>query len=242
MAPKFSIIIPAYNEEKTVARAIRETAAVFDPLKEEYEIIVVDDGSADRTAEEAEKLVSEHPSLALVAHETNRGKGEAVRTGVNAAAGEYAVFIDADLATHPSEIMAFLPRLGANKILIGSRTAAGAVISRTQPAYRVWGGRFINLLVRKIVGLPFRDTQCGFKMFDLAAGKKIFAEMPDSRWLFDIDLLARAVLSGCEIVELPVRWTDGATSRLKLFDVVKELPRLWRIRRLVKQAKKDQTE
>jgi len=240
MAIKYSVIIPAYNEEETVARAIRETAAVFNPLKETYEIIVVNDGSTDATAETAEALRSEYPFLKIEHHEENRGKGEAVRTGVNAAAGEYVVFVDADLATHPSEVKAFLPYIGRDKIVIGSRTADGAIVSTAEPLYRIVGGRFINFLVRKIVGLPCRDTQCGFKMFDRETGKKIFSEMSTSRWLFDVDLIVRARAAGNEIVEVPVRWNHGAKSRVKIMAVLLELPHLLRMRQLVKRAEKDQ--
>jgi glycosyltransferase involved in cell wall biosynthesis len=240
MAFKYSIVIPAFNEEKTVAKAIRETVAIFGSIKEEYEIIVVDDGSKDATVKVTEELAREYPFLKIIKHEVNRGKGEAVRTGINAATGEYVLFVDADLATHPEEAKAFLPKLGKNKIIIGSRTTSGAVIGSPQPFYRIWGGRFINFLVRKIVGLPYRDTQCGFKMFNREVGQKIFSEMVFSRWLFDVELLARAQADGYEIVEVPVRWNHGATSRVKFGEVLKELPRLSHLRRLLKKAKMGQ--
>jgi dolichyl-phosphate beta-glucosyltransferase len=239
MAFKYSIVIPAFNEEKTIAKAIRETVAIFGSLKEEYEIIVVDDGSKDATVKAAEDLAAGYPFLKIIKHEVNRGKGEAVRTGINAATGEYVLFVDADLATHPAEARSFLPQLGKNRILIGSRTATGAVISAPQPFYRIWGGRFINFLVRKIVGLPYRDTQCGFKMFNREVGQKLFSEMTFSRWLFDVELIARALADGFEIVEVPVRWNHGENSRVKFGEVLKELPRLSHLRRLLKRAKKN---
>jgi glycosyltransferase involved in cell wall biosynthesis len=239
MENAFSIVVPAYNEEATIERAVRETAAVFRNFGRPFEIIVVDDGSADATAEISERLASELDYLKLLRHEINRGKGEAVRTGVLNATGEYILFADADLATHPSEAAAFLSHLGKNKVVIGSRTVDGTEIGRSQPRHRVWYGKAFNFIVRKFVGLPHRDTQCGFKIFDAETGKRVFGEIaPGARWVFDVELLARARAAGCEIIEMPVRWNHGKVSRIRFWEVLKEMPRLWGLRKIVKQAER----
>jgi dolichyl-phosphate beta-glucosyltransferase len=237
MENAYSVILPAYNEAPTIERAVRETADVFRGFGRPFEIIVVDDGSSDKTAEIVERLVREVDCLKLLRHETNRGKGEAVRTGVMNAAGEYILFADADLATHPSEAAAFLSHLGKKKVVIGSRSADGTEISRAQPCLRILYGKIFNFLVRKVVGLQLSDTQCGFKIFDAETGKRIFNEMqPGARWLFDVDLIARARALGCEIVEMPIRWNHGAVSRIRFWDVVKEMPRLWRLRKIMRRV------
>jgi len=236
MEKNFSIIVPAYNEEATIERAVREATAVFCGFGKPFEIIVVDDGSDDATAKITERLAAEIDNLRLLRHENNRGKGEAVRTGVMDASGEYILFFDADLSTHPSEAAAFLPHLEKNKVLIGSRTAAGAEIGQEQPWYRVRYGKFFNYLVRKIVGLPHHDTQCGFKIFGAEIGKRVFGAMPPGAgWLFDVELIVCATAAGCEIVELPIRWNHGEVSRIRFLEVLKEMPRLWRLRKIMKK-------
>lgn len=231
MALRYSVIIPAYNEEKALGRAVRETAAVFDPLKEEYEIVVVNDGSTDATASVAGSLSDACPFLKIHHHETNRGKGEAVRTGVAQAAGEYLLFLDADLATHPSEALNFMKAIRDADIVIGSRQAAGAVIAVRQPWYRILAGKFINFFVRAYLKLNHRDTQCGFKMFRAEAAKRIFSEIGSSRWVFDVEVLLRAEAAGYRVAELPVTWTNGARTRVKIGEVLADLRYLLRLKK-----------
>jgi dolichyl-phosphate beta-glucosyltransferase len=231
----YSIILPAYNEESTVERAIRETAAVFDQLTKTYEIIVVDDGSTDTTARVVNSVGAERSTVRLVQHGSNRGKGEAVRTGVINAHGDFLLFLDCDLATHPREARAFIDKMGENDIVIGSRRVAGAVIARPQPWHRSLSGRSINLFVRHFLKLPHYDTQCGFKMFRSASAKSIFKDIGSSRWTFDIEILLRARDAGYKVVELPVTWTNGPVSRVKANEVLFDL---WYLVKLKNQLNK----
>lgn len=228
----YSVVIPAYNEEKTIAKAVRETRRVFRLYRKPFEIIVVDDGSRDATREIVSDLKARIPELALVRHRTNLGKGAAVRTGSLAARGEHILFLDADLATHPSEFTKFRPHLAEHDILIGSRRVAGAEISVRQPIYRHWLGRIFNLVVRRYLDLPYRDTQCGFKVVSRPA-KALFILQRSGGWAFDVELLKRAQERSLRIKELPVTWNHGHETRVRLGHVWKILQDLRRI----KQAK-----
>src|SRR5512133_3861466 len=157
----YSIIFPAYNEAENIELALRETTAVFDALGMPYEIIVVDDGSTDATASMVTALSAALPAVKLLRHEGNCGKGTAVRTGVTNAQGDLLLFLDCDLATHPREVPAFINKMGECDIAIGSRRHANSVIVKSQAWYRVTYGRLINFFIRRLLGLPHRDTQCG---------------------------------------------------------------------------------
>jgi len=219
----YSVILPAYNEATTIERAVRETVAVFDPLKKEYEIIVVDDGSRDNTAAIVASLVVEFPAVRLLQHAANSGKGTAVRTGVMNAQGENILFLDCDLATHPREAPAFIAKMGESDIVIGSRRVPGAIIAKAQPWHRSLSGRLINFFVRHFLKLPHHDTQCGFKMFRTNAARELFKEPGQTRWTFDVEVLLRAYAAGYRVSELPVTWTNGATSRVKTSEVLSDL-------------------
>jgi len=232
----YSVILPAYNEATTIERAIRETAAVFDPLKKEYEIIVVDDGSDDATAAIAAALAAEFPAVRLLQHAANSGKGAAVRTGVMNAQGELLLFLDCDLATHPREAPAFIAKMGESDIVIGSRRVAGAVIAKAQPWYRSLSGRAINLFVRHFLKLPHHDTQCGFKMFRLEVAQDIFKNTGPSRWTFDVEALLRAKAAGYRVGELPVTWTNGEITRVKIGEVLSDLWYLFKLKGRLKKS------
>jgi dolichyl-phosphate beta-glucosyltransferase len=164
--------------------------------------------------------------LKLIRHPINQGKGAAVRSGIQAATGDFFLFLDADLATHPSEFEKFLPVLQQADIVIGSRTARGSVIARQQPVYRVLLGKIFNrLVVRWYLGLPFFDTQCGFKVFQRKA-KPLFDDLTSRGWAFDVELLLRARQAGLRIAEVPVEWRHGRESRVRLRDVFQILGEL----------------
>jgi dolichyl-phosphate beta-glucosyltransferase len=231
----YSIIIPAYNEEHSVARAIREIRDVFNALDQSFEIIVVDDGSQDQTATVVRELMRDETPLRLVQHPTNIGKGAAVKTGVTNAQGELLFFLDCDLATHPNEAPAFISALHANTadLVIGSRRVAGTQILVSQPRHRVLLGQLFNTLMRAHLRLPYTDTQCGFKLFTRRAAQIIFQDLQTNGWTFDVELLLRARKAGLRIIEMPVTWRDGKESRLGLRDTWKILKELHRLRGLV---------
>ncbi len=223
MSLAYSVIIPAYNEADSIGRALRETAAVFASLGKPFEIIAVDDGSADGTAAAIETAARELSCVNLIRHGENRGKGEAVRTGVVNTSGDIVLFLDADLATHPSEAPKFIAALDDAEIAIGSRRAEGAVIVQSQPWHRIAYGRAINFLIRHFLKLPHNDTQCGFKMFKGGIAREIFSQIGSTRWTFDVEILVRARAKGYRIAEVPVRWTDGRSSRVKMREVLSDL-------------------
>ncbi len=235
MSVAYSLIFPAYNEADNLEKAVRETAAVFNPLPGEYEILIVDDGSTDATAGVGERLARESASVRLLRHAGNRGKGRAVQTGVAAAAGEKIFFLDCDLATHPREALAFLAAAEEADVVIASRRVAGAAIKKAQRWYRSFFGRVINLVVRLFFKLPQHDTQCGFKMFKAASAKTIFRDLGPTRWLFDVEILMRAQNAGYTVKELPVAWTNGAGSRVRIRHVLSDFNYLWKLRRSLKK-------
>lgn len=226
MLRDYSIIIPAYNEEKSVARAVKETAAFFQTLDGSFEILVVDDGSKDKTAD----IVRKQNIARLLAHKKNRGKGAAIKTGVSEAEGDILLFLDADLSTHPSAFKSMLPLLKHQDIVIGSRKVRGAKIGTSQPWYRIWAGKLFNLLiVRWYLGLPFEDTQCGFKAFKKKT-RPLFKNMRSRGWVFDVELLYEAQKRGFTVAECPVEWHHGRESRVRLSDIWNILSEVWRIR------------
>lgn len=221
----FSIIIPAFNEARTIEKAVRETVRIFDTIGSSYEIIVVDDGSSDATTSITKNLSKELSCLRLIEHKTNKGKGAAVKTGILAAKGTWALFLDADLATHPSQFRKFLPFLKTHEVIIGSRRLVGARIAEKQPFYRVWAGRAFNQFIRRYLDIRFEDTQCGFKAFHRQTFP-IFKTLRATGWTFDVELLLRAQEEGFAIQEIPVTWRHGRESRVHLSDIWKILREL----------------
>ncbi len=231
--PFLSVVIPAYNEEKrlgpTLAR-IKEYLAAQDYSSE---IIVVDNASKDRTIEVARAGGAE------VIEEPRRGKGAAVRTGMLAARGDYALFSDADLSTPIEEVEKLLDRLRSGyHIAIASRALPESNITRHQPWYREIVGRGGNLLVRIVAVRGIADTQCGFKLFPRELAQRIFRVARLTGAAFDVELLFIAQKHGLKIAEVPVTWVDSPDTRFNRvtdsFDAVKDLVRVranWVLRR-----------
>ena len=214
---RFSIIIPAWNEEHTIQRAVYETQAALDTLGDPYEIIVVDDGSRDGTSMLVEQMTSQSLPVRVIRHAENRGKGAAIKTGVLAAMGEWMIFLDADLSVHPSEISRLVSAMDGTDIVIGSRRVLGATIPEPQPLMRDLAGRLFNIAVRLMTGLPYRDTQCGFKAYHRRT-IPVFQELETSSWVFDVELLVRSRQRGFIIKEVPVTWRHGHESRVRWSD------------------------
>jgi glycosyltransferase involved in cell wall biosynthesis len=215
-APDLSIIIPAYNEERRLPRGlakIREYLAsrAFAPGK--VEIIVVDDGSKDRTAAIAEEWSREMPTLRLVPNGENRGKGYSVRHGMMEARGRVALFTDADLSAPIEEADKLLVALDqGNDVAIGSRAVNRALIFGHQSRLRELAGMVFNGFVRLFTGLPFQDTQCGFKAFLREPSQIVFEQQRIEGFGFDPEILFLAKRHGLRAVEIPVRWAhDPAT-------------------------------
>lgn len=224
-APELSIIIPAYNEEARLPRAlgrIRNYLAGRGMDAGQAEIIVVDDGSTDSTARIAREWSSQLPSLRLVSNGENHGKGFSVRHGMLEARGRIALFTDADLSAPIEEADKLFAALQAgNDVAIGSRALDRSLISTHQSRLREIAGMIFNGFVRILTGLPFRDTQCGFKAFVAAPSRIVFEQQRIDRFGFDPEILFLAKRHGLRAVEIPVRWAhDPATKVHVLRDSV----------------------
>lgn len=224
-----SFIIPAYNEAACIDAALHAVSGYAASLGIGWEAVVVDDGSTDQTAAIAARR-AEADAHIRVLRQPNRGKGAAVRAGMQAATGEWRIFLDADLSTAPEMFERFRPFLAEVDILIASRAVAGAELAPRQPWPREISGRVFNLLVRAIVGLPFADTQCGFKAFH-ARTMDLFAAQEFPGWAFDVELLARAKRRGYRVREVPVVWRNDPSSTVRPAAALRAVADLFRIAR-----------
>jgi dolichyl-phosphate beta-glucosyltransferase len=206
-----SIIIPAYNEEKRLPATLeRIICSLHCGTWSFVEIVVIDDGSVDRTVEVAEQMRRECPGLRVLRNPGNRGKGYAVRHGVLECRGEWALFTDADLSAPIEELEKLWDAANQSKsqIAIGSRALDRGLIGVHQSWFRENAGRLFNLVMRIITGLPFRDTQCGFKLFEASAARAIFRRQVLEGFGFDVEVLFIARCLGYRTVEVPVKWND----------------------------------
>jgi dolichyl-phosphate beta-glucosyltransferase len=210
-----TIVIPAYNEEKRVGTTVEAVHRYCSQKGLSREIIVVDDGSSDNTSGVVTALQERIPGLQLVRYGPNRGKGYAVRAGVERSRGAYILFTDADNSTPVEEFEKFHPLLSRTEVVIGSRYRAGSDVKIKQPTYRVLLGRFGNFLIRVLLFDDIRDTQCGFKAFQRGAAQEIFSRMKVNRFGFDIELVAIAYLLKYSVREVPVSWYNSPQSRVR---------------------------
>jgi len=210
-----SVVIPAYNEHDRIPATLDRVREYLDSAGEEYEVIVVDDGSADATVALVEAVRESWPQLAVIALPRNQGKGAAVRAGMLQARGEHRLFSDADLSTPIEELPHLRERLGgACQVAIASRAVAGSTIDVHQPGRREMMGRTYNRIVRLLVLPGLHDTQCGFKVFTARAATKCFEPLRTKGFGFDAETLVRARRQGWEIAEVPVRWSHREDSRV----------------------------
>jgi dolichyl-phosphate beta-glucosyltransferase len=212
-----SVIIPAYNEERRLPKAIEQIAAYLSARPVRAEMIVVDDGSTDATPKLTESYRGKYPALRLIANGRNRGKGFSVRHGILAARGELALFTDADLSTPIEEADKLFAALGEGYDgAIGSRALDRSLIEIHQSALREKAGNFFNRLVRRIAGIEFSDTQCGFKAFRRARTQIIFEQQRIERFGFDPEILFLAKRHGLRVAEIPVRWSHDSGTKVNV--------------------------
>ena len=220
MLPPFTAVIPCFNEEARIGDTLRVTLDYLASNAPDSELIVVNDGSTDATAAIArEKLDGARIQTRLLENFPNRGKGAAVRSGLLAAREPIGLFFDADLSTPLGETPKLIEPIanGEVDIAFGSRALDRSLIGVHQPWRREQGGRVFNLLVRVATGLPFWDTQCGFKAFQLDVCRPILEPAHVNGFAFDVELLFLANRAGLRIREIPVRWNHAEGSKVNFF-------------------------
>jgi dolichyl-phosphate beta-glucosyltransferase len=220
MLPAFSLVIPAFNEADRIGQTLTEAMAYLRQVSRESEVIVVDDGSTDSTAEVVRTAAGEFGDieLRLLERRPNAGKGAAVRAGLRAATRPIALFSDADLSTPVEEAPKLLGPIVADQldVAFGSRALDRSLIGNRQVWHREQAGRVFNLAVRTMTGLPFWDTQCGFKAFRLAPLQPVLAAAQSDGFGFDVELLYLAHRAGLRMREVPVRWNHHEGSKVHM--------------------------
>ncbi len=216
-APFLSLIFPAHNEESRLPATLEQTAEFLKGQAFTSEIIVVENGSTDRTLEIAREYAGQLPGV-RVFHEEVRGKGLAVRRGMLAATGTYRMFLDVDLSMPISEVNRFIPpALPDVEIAIASREAPGAV-RYDEPGYRHFVGRGFNLLVRLLALPGLQDSQCGFKCFRGDLAEELFRLQTIAGWTFDVEVLFIARRRGYRVVEIPIAWYHNPQSKMHVIE------------------------
>jgi glycosyltransferase involved in cell wall biosynthesis len=213
--PNYSIVIPAYNESGRIPATLRSVVECIRERGWSAEVIVVDDGSTDATAEVVRAFAAGAPEVRLIQNSGNRGKGYSVRSGLLQALGEVVMFTDADLSAPMEEAEGLFAAIaGGADIAIGSRWLEKTRQSIRQPLYRQFFGRCFNAVTRLVMGLHFADTQCGFKAFTRAAAQTVFQLQTIERWGFDPEILFIALKRGYRIEEVPVSWAHDERTRM----------------------------
>ena len=229
---QYSIVIPAYNESARIPATLQSDVDFTRRQGWLAEVIVVNDGSRDRTAEVVRNFAAHAPEVRLIENPGNRGKGYSVRNGILQAQGEVVMFTDSDLSAPIEEApLLFAAIAGGADIAIGSRWLDRSRQTHRQPLYRQFFGRCFNAVTRAVMGLHFADTQCGFKAFTRAAAQTVFQLQTIERWGFDPEILFIALKRGFRVVEVPVSWAHDERSRMSyLKDGITMLQEIARIR------------
>lgn len=211
-----SVVVPAYNEARRLPESMNRMinfVALHGIIRE---VIIVDDGSRDETASVVRAASSESVDFRLVGYKTNAGKGYAIRRGIMEATGDAILISDADLSTPIEELPNLLTAIESADIVIGSRALENSDIQVSQAWYRQRMGKIFNALMGRITGLPFADTQCGFKLLRLDAAKRIFEQATIDRFAWDVEMLMIACRMGYRIREVPVVWVNSSDSRVRI--------------------------
>lgn len=234
--PQLSIVIPAYNEEPRLAAGLEKALAWLADRDGDFEILVVDDGSQDATAQEGRAFASQGVRVFRLGE--NQGKGAAVRRGVLESRGQCVLISDADFSTPIEDLARLEPYLAEAPVVLGSRAVEGAVITRRQPLYRELMGKTFNKILRLFGVWGIHDTQCGFKLLDGDVARTLFSHIITPGFAFDVELVWLAQRLGHRVVEVGISWEDSPASRVQpLTDPPKMLLEIlrfrWRHRRLI---------
>lgn len=224
------MVVPAYNEARSIGTCVRRLEAYFRRRRRPFEIIVVDDGSRDGTARAARKAAGSRRNVRVISYPDNRGKGYAVRRGVLASSGSRVLFLDADLSTKPEEWPKLERRMGPlTPVVIGSRKMVGARLVRRQPWWRERLGKIFTSLVRTLL-VDVSDVTCGFKAFEGAVARQLFSAQRLEDWSFDAEVLFLAARRRLTITEVPVVWRDDPNTKVRVASAA--LRSLWGIARI----------
>lgn len=226
-----SVIIPAYNEEVRLVKTLESVGLFLNKQNYQSEVVVVSDGSTDKTAEVANSFKDKIKNLKVLDYKENHGKGYGTRLGMLEAKGLVRLFMDADNSTSLDQIDSFLPYFKQGfAVVIGDRDLKGSKLKARQPFYKELLGDMGNFLIQILAVPGIEDTQCGFKAFSGEATEQIFKRMTVDRWGFDIEALAIANKLGYKIKPLPVVWVNDANSKVKLSGYINTLIELFRIK------------
>jgi dolichyl-phosphate beta-glucosyltransferase len=213
--PQYSIVIPAFNESGRIPATLESVISCIRASAWDAEVIVVNDGSTDATAQLVREIARKAPEIRLIENPGNRGKGYSVRNGILQAQGEIVMFTDSDLSAPIIEAERLFAAIAAGAdIAIGSRWLESGRQTHRQPLYRQVFGRCFNLVCRMVMNLPFADTQCGFKAFTRSAAQTVFQLQTIERWGFDPEILFIALKRGYAVKEVPVSWAHDARTRM----------------------------
>lgn len=239
---RLSVVVPAYNEADRLPATLEDACAWLDAhLTDDYELLVVDDGSTDATRDAVRAWMDRHPHTRLIEQPQNRGKGAAVRRGMLESQGDIRLFMDADHSTHVSEVERVFTAMdvGAD-VVIASRQHPESDIDVHQSWLREHMGKGFNLIMRSIVGLPMKDTQCGFKAFTAEAADRIFGIAKLDGFSFDVEIIYLAHHLGYAIAEIPVRWVNEPNSKVRMLaDPARMFADVMRIRAMHRHVRKD---
>lgn len=237
-----SVIVPAFNEAGRLPALLADASGYLAERSWPAELLVVDDGSTDGTADVARGFEGGDVPVRLVQHpdRRNHGKGAAVRVGMLAAVGRFRLFMDADNSTTIDQTPGMLETLETGgDVAVGSRRAPGAEIAVPQDWHRVVAGQLGNLVIQGLLLPGLADTQAGFKAFRAECAEAVFSRLTVRRWAFDVEALVIARHLGFEICEVPIRWENSAASKIVGGDYLRFLLDLWRIRRNVRAGRYD---
>jgi glycosyltransferase involved in cell wall biosynthesis len=212
---KVSVILPVYNEETVLRKNVNNLRQILERMLDDFEIIISEDGSTDKTPEIAKSLQSE--KICILHGGKRRGKGAAIKNAAAHAKGKFVIFMDADLASDPVHIKQVIKLLDSGAaIVIGSRYLEGSKANRTP--LRHFASKSFNFLVKLMLGSKLTDHQCGFKAFRKDLVIPVINEVEDERWFWDTEFLIRCQRKGLKIVEMPIEWKECSDSKFRLFE------------------------
>lgn len=233
-AIRLSVVIPAFNEARRLPTTLTQVLAYLTSQDYRSEVLVIDDGCTDGTAEVVRGWPAGPVPLRLVAHPDgrNHGKGATVRLGLGQAAGAYRLFMDADSSTTIDHVERFWPSFAEGyDVVIGSRDVAGAEVVIHQPWYKELGGKLGNLFIRALAVPGVHDTQNGFKAVTARCAEAVLPRLTIDRWGFDVELLVAARCQGFRVKEVPIVWRNDAASTVPATAYLQVLGEVWRVRR-----------